>query len=71
MKKRLKDIVKLCKNLVKSKSGATAVEYAILVGLIAFVAIVGIQIFGTKMSTMFSNMGATIGSFNTSVPATP
>jgi Flp pilus assembly pilin Flp len=36
--------------------GASLVEYALLVGLIAIAAIAAMQAFGTKMSQQFSNI---------------
>jgi pilus assembly protein Flp/PilA len=39
------------------KEGATMVEYALLVALIALVAAAGVQILGTGLSTMFDGIG--------------
>lgn len=36
--------------------GATMVEYALLVSLIAIVAIVGVTLFGSALSTFFSGL---------------
>lgn len=36
--------------------GATMVEYALLVSLIAIVAIVGVTLFGSALSTFFSDL---------------
>jgi pilus assembly protein Flp/PilA len=36
--------------------GATAVEYGLLVGLIAIVMITGVALVGPKLSTMFTNV---------------
>ena len=36
--------------------GATAVEYGLLVGLIAVVIIVGVTLLGTKLLAMFNNI---------------
>jgi pilus assembly protein Flp/PilA len=36
--------------------GATAVEYGLLVGLIAIVMITGVALVGPKLSTMFSDV---------------
>ena len=38
--------------------GATAVEYGLLVGLIALVIIVVVATLGTKLSTIFSNVNS-------------
>jgi pilus assembly protein Flp/PilA len=37
--------------------GATAVEYGLLVGLIAVVIIVGVTLLGTKLLALFNNIG--------------
>ncbi len=41
--------------------GATATEYALLVGLIALVIIGGVTLFGNNLQTFFSNLGVTVG----------
>lgn len=40
--------------------GASLVEYALLVALIAVVAIVGVRALGENVSTQFSNIGAAV-----------
>ena len=40
--------------------GASLVEYALLVALIAVVAIVGVRALGTQVSTQFSNIGSAV-----------
>jgi len=42
--------------LRREETGATAVEYALLVGLIAVVLVGGLMLFGPQLSTFFSNM---------------
>lgn len=53
----------MIKRFVKDESGATMVEYAILVALIAVAVIVTVQILGTKIDATFQtvvrNMKAT------------
>ena len=41
---------------LKSEQGASMVEYALLVVLIAIIAIVGVQIAGQEVSTAFSTV---------------
>lgn len=41
----------------KKQNGATMVEYAIMVALIAIVAIVAVQFLGQQVSTTFGNAG--------------
>jgi pilus assembly protein Flp/PilA len=43
-----------------SESGATLVEYALLVALIAVVCIVALSVLGTNASTKFSTVGSAI-----------
>ncbi|WP_232082424.1 Flp family type IVb pilin [Arthrobacter sp. SO5] len=43
--------------LRNDEKGATAVEYGLLVALIAVVMIVGVTAFGTQLSTFFSGLG--------------
>ena len=42
--------------LGKATKGATAVEYGLLVALIAAVIIAAVTVFGTTLSTVFTNM---------------
>jgi pilus assembly protein Flp/PilA len=44
----------------RSEKGATATEYALLVGLIALVLVVGVGFFGTTLNTWFSTLGTTV-----------
>ena len=41
---------------VSDDTGATAVEYALLVGLIAVVLIVGVGLFGTQLNAFFTSL---------------
>ena len=41
--------------------GATAVEYGLLVGLIAIVMITGVALVGPKLSTMFTGVAGKLG----------
>ncbi len=45
----------------KSDLGASLVEYALLVALIAVVCIVGITFLGTRANSKFSNVGSSLG----------
>jgi pilus assembly protein Flp/PilA len=48
--------------LSREESGATAVEYGIMVGLIAIVIIVGVGFLGKELSTMFNDIGVKLPS---------
>jgi pilus assembly protein Flp/PilA len=51
---------KLLRNLVRGEEGATLVEYGLLVGLIAVVAIAGITLMGTSVQTLFNYLAGEI-----------
>ena len=42
---------------LKNESGATAIEYALIASLIAVFIITAVQTVGTKVSTVFSEVG--------------
>jgi pilus assembly protein Flp/PilA len=46
----------LLRSLVASDEGASLVEYALLVSLIAIAAVVAVTTFGTELSTEFSGI---------------
>jgi pilus assembly protein Flp/PilA len=46
---------------IGSERGASLVEYALLVGLIAIVCLVAIAFFGQSTSGRFSNVGSQVG----------
>jgi pilus assembly protein Flp/PilA len=46
----------------KDEEGATAVEYGLMVALIAVVIIVAVTTLGTNVSTKFSQAGSAVGS---------
>ncbi len=48
------------KNFVANESGATAIEYALIASLIAVVIIGAVQVVGTKVSTVFSEVGTAL-----------
>jgi len=48
------------KNFFKDESGASAVEYGLLVGLIAVVIIASLVTLGTKLNASFNTSGAAL-----------
>lgn len=54
-------MLKMLKRLVKDEDGATAVEYGILVGLIAAGVIVGASTLGTNVAAAFGHLNDTMG----------
>jgi pilus assembly protein Flp/PilA len=51
------------KDRLSSEKGATATEYALLVGLIALVIVAGVTLFGTNLNTFFSGLGSRVGTW--------
>jgi pilus assembly protein Flp/PilA len=48
------------KNFFKDESGASAVEYGLLVGLIAVVIVAAVTTLGGKVNTAFTSAGAAL-----------
>ncbi len=46
--------------MIRDEEGATMVEYGLLVALIALVAIVGVALLGTNLTTLFNTAAASI-----------
>ena len=51
---------KLLKKLMANESGATAIEYALIAGLIAIVAVVAMRSVGTNVTSTFTNVANNI-----------
>jgi len=47
-------------NLIRDESGATAIEYALIASLIAVAIITAVQTVGTKVSTVFTEVGGSL-----------
>lgn len=47
--------------MFKSDEGATAVEYGLMVALIAVAIIVAVTLIGTNLSAMFNSVGVKLG----------
>ena len=45
------------RNLVRSEDGVTAIEYALIAGMIAMAIVVGVHQMGTQLSTVFIHIG--------------
>jgi pilus assembly protein Flp/PilA len=50
-----------CRCHVENERGASLVEYAFLVGLIAMVCLVAVVFFGQQTSTRYSNVASQVG----------
>jgi pilus assembly protein Flp/PilA len=59
-KERKKKMEKLIK-FFKDEEGATAVEYGLMVALIAVVIIIAVALLGTNLSTKFNNVATAVG----------
>ena len=51
---------KSMKNFAVNESGATAIEYALIASLIAVFIITAVSTVGTKVSTVFNEIGTTL-----------
>ena len=49
--------MKQIKRFIRNEDGATAIEYALIASLIAVVIIGAVQVVGTEVSTVFSEVG--------------
>ena len=57
---RLSCLIKFQARLQNSESGATAVEYGLMVALIAIVIIGAVSVLGTNLSSLFNNVATSI-----------
>lgn len=48
------------KTMLRNESGATMVEYGLLIALIALVAFTAVKTLGTSVSTLFNNVAGSI-----------
>ncbi len=48
------------RNFLSDKSGVTAIEYALIASLIAVFIIAAVQLVGTQVSTVFTEVGNTL-----------
>jgi pilus assembly protein Flp/PilA len=53
---------KIIHDLFKKEDGASAVEYGLLVALIAVVILAAVSTLGTNLNTKFSSVGTRVGS---------
>ena len=47
-------------NFLRNEAGVTAIEYALIASLIAVFIIVAVQLVGTQVSTVFTEIGAAL-----------
>ena len=53
-------MLKIMQNFVLDESGATAIEYALIASLIAVAIITAVSTVGTKVSTVFTEVGKSL-----------
>ena len=53
-------MAQIVSRLCKSKSGATAIEYALIAGFLSIVILASVQGIGTSLNTTFSNVTGAI-----------
>jgi len=58
----MKTLLTKIKNFIREEEGASAVEYGLLVALIAVAIIGAVTALGTNLSAMFTSVAGTIGS---------
>ena len=56
----MKKLMNQWRELMRDESGAAAVEYGLLAGLIAVVIVGGVTPLGQNLGTIFTNIGAAI-----------
>ncbi len=53
-------MLKIIRKLIKSKKGATAIEYGLIAALIAVAAIAAMTALGESLSTLFQGVASTL-----------
>jgi pilus assembly protein Flp/PilA len=56
----MKNFVAATRRFVKGEEGASLAEYGLLLALIAVICVTAITLLGTNVSTMFSQVGASV-----------
>lgn len=57
--------------LMKSKAGATAIEYGLIAALVAVAAIGGMALIGQELEGIFTNVGGTLQDPSSVTPSSP
>jgi pilus assembly protein Flp/PilA len=57
--------------LEREEKGATAVEYGLMVGLIAVVIIAAVTLLGGNLKDLFNSIAGSVGKAGATAPATP
>jgi pilus assembly protein Flp/PilA len=51
------DQMQWVRNYIHGEDGATAIEYALLASMIAMAIVIGVQLMGTQLSTVYVEIG--------------
>jgi pilus assembly protein Flp/PilA len=57
--------MKHLKNFIRNQDGVTAIEYALIASLIAVFIVAAVQAVGTRLSTVFTEVGHSLSSAKT------
>jgi pilus assembly protein Flp/PilA len=60
----------IIKRFIKDESGATAIEYGLIAGLISVVIITAISLVGADLSTLFTTIAGKLSGANTTAQGT-
>jgi pilus assembly protein Flp/PilA len=64
-------LVSFAQDRLKQEKGATAVEYGLMVGLIAVVIIAAVTVLGEQLQALFESIGDELGGAGGAAPAAP
>jgi pilus assembly protein Flp/PilA len=53
-------MLRFCRRLLKDESGATAIEYGLMAGLISIVIITMVSMVGSNLTSLFFYIGSTL-----------
>jgi pilus assembly protein Flp/PilA len=56
----MKNFIAHAARFVRDEDGVTAIEYGLIAGLIALVILGSVQLLGTHLNTVFSNLAASV-----------
>ncbi len=55
----------MIKSLIRDESGATAIEYGLIAGLVSIAIIAALTLLGGNLSTLFNTVATTVSSAST------
>jgi pilus assembly protein Flp/PilA len=60
METLMKNFIAFAARFARDEDGVTAIEYGLIAGLIALVILGSVQLLGTNLNTVFSNLAASV-----------